>query len=193
MKYFLTMAIAVFLMAGQASAQHVNIGIKGGLNLYNINNDNNSTNDPIVGYNLGLLGHIHLVQQLALQPEIVFSTQGAKNTLANVDTRFNLAYVNIPILLQYMFDNGFRIQAGPQFGILTSAKSKINKNSSDIKSDMEKVAVGLSAGMSYVNPSTGFGVDARYNYGLSNINKSDVVKSTNRGIQLGLFYLFGHH
>jgi hypothetical protein len=41
-------------------------------------------------------------------------------------------------------------------------------------------------------PSTGFGLDARYNHGLSNINKIDAVKSFNRGVQLGVFYIFGH-
>jgi hypothetical protein len=43
-----------------------------------------------------------------------------------------------------------------------------------------------------VVPSTGFGIDLRYNHGINDINKSNDVKSTNRGIQLGLFYLFGH-
>jgi hypothetical protein len=44
----------------------------------------------------------------------------------------------------------------------------------------------------YVHTASGFGVDARYNLGLSNINESDAVKSTNRGVQVGVFYLFKH-
>jgi hypothetical protein len=53
--------------------------------------------------------------------------------------------------------------------------------------------VGASIGASYVVPSTGFGIDARYNIGLTNINKNSDVNSTNRGLQLGIFYIFGHN
>jgi hypothetical protein len=83
-----------------------------------------------------------------------------------------------------MFDNGFRLQAGPQWGFLVSA---------DNKDDINPIDFGVGFGVSYIIPSTGFGIDARYNLGLSNINKDDVVKSTNRGLQLGLFYIFGHN
>jgi hypothetical protein len=43
----------------------------------------------------------------------------------------------------------------------------------------------------YVSPS-GFGVDARYHLGLSNIREDDNNKAMNRGFQLGVFYLFKH-
>jgi hypothetical protein len=92
-----------------------------------------------------------------------------------------------------MFDNGFRLQAGPQLGFLTSAKSKNNNNITDNKNDLNPIDFGVSIGASYVFPPTGFGIDARYNLGLSNINKNGTVNSTNRGIQLGIFYIFGYN
>jgi hypothetical protein len=186
MKYLIGL-ISAILITGIASAQHgnapeghVSLGIKGGLNLYNINNDNNSTYDQITGYHFGLLGHIHLKNPWAIQPELVYSTQGAKSGDAN----YELGYINVPVLIQYMFDNGFRLQAGPQVGFLVSA---------DNKDELNPIEFGVSFGASYVVPSTGFGIDARYNLGLSNINKDSDVKSTNRGIQLGIFYIFGHN
>jgi hypothetical protein len=186
MKYLIGLITAI-LITGIASAQHgnapeghVSLGIKGGLNLYNINNDNNSTYDQITGYHFGLLGHIHLKNPWAIQPELVYSTQGAKSGDAN----YELGYINVPVLIQYMFDNGFRLQAGPQVGFLVSA---------DNKDELNPIEFGVSFGVSYVVPSTGFGIDARYNLGLSNINKDSDVKSTNRGIQLGIFYIFGHN
>jgi hypothetical protein len=186
MKYLIGLITAI-LITGIASAQHgnapeghVSLGIKGGLNLYNINNDNNSTYDQITGYHFGLLGHIHLKNPWAIQPELVYSTQGAKSGDAN----YELGYINVPVLIQYMFDNGFRLQAGPQVGFLVSA---------DNKDELNPIEFGVSFGASYVVPSTGFGIDARYNLGLSNINKDSDVKSTNRGIQLGIFYIFGHN
>ena len=105
---------------------------------------------------------------------------------------YNLDYINVPLLLQYMFDNGFRLQAGPQLGFLIRAKTKVNDTSVDIKDELKPIDVGLSVGASYVFPPTGFGLDARYNFGLSSINKESNVTSTNRGFQLGVFYIFGH-
>ncbi len=192
MKFFATTAMAAILFTTAASTQSVNIGIKGGLNVYNINNDNGSKYDDKVGFHVGLLGHVHLTKQLALQPELVYSTQGARSTTSGIETKFNLGYINVPILLQYMFDNGFRLQAGPQIGFLTSAKAKSGNANLDFKSSLKPVDVGIGAGIGYVHAASGFGVDARYNIGLSNINDNDIVTSYNRGLQLGVFYLFNH-
>lgn len=115
--------MAVFLMIGTASAQHMNVGIKGGLNLFDIESDDNSSNDMKAGIHLGLLGHFHLAETLAFQPEIVFSGQGAKTSSGVLDSKLKLDQINVPLLLQYMFDNGFRLQAGPQIGFLIGAKS----------------------------------------------------------------------
>jgi len=181
-------AIISFLIISSAvQGQHVNIGVKGGLNVYTIGGDNSSGYAPIPSYHFGLLGHIHMDRPIALQPEIVYSAQGAKDKNGG-DLRLQLNYVNIPLLFQYMYDNGFRMQAGPQFGILASAKS----GSTDVKSDYKSYDVGFSVGVSYVKPSTGFGYDLRYNHGFTNINENDASKSFNRGIQVGFFYLFQH-
>jgi hypothetical protein len=42
MKFYLSVAVTAILMTGAAHAQQVNFGIKAGLNLYNVNNDNNA-------------------------------------------------------------------------------------------------------------------------------------------------------
>ena len=180
---FLIGLITAILITSVASAQHgntppghVNIGLKGGLNLYNIHNDDNTKYDSRLGYHFGLLGHIHFNNHFAIQPEIVYSDQGTKPR--------NLDYINVPVLFQYMFDFGFRLQAGPQVGFLIMA---------DNKADLKPIDFGLSAGVSYVFPPTGFGVDARYNLGLSNINKNSAVNSTNRGFQFGIFYIFKYN
>jgi opacity protein-like surface antigen len=192
MKSFLFTVVALLLITNAAHSQHVNIGIKGGLNAYTIMGDNSNDFDPKLSYHAGLLGHIHMSNNFALQPEAVFSVQGSKSKIAGVDMLINMNYVNIPLLIQYMFDNGFRLQAGPQLGILASAKSKTGNATADVKDNYKSTDFGLSVGMSYVKPSTGFGIDFRYNHGFTNINNSDAINSYNRGFQLGLFYLFQH-
>lgn len=192
MKFKLTAAITAILFTTTVLAQHANIGIKGGVNVYNINNDNNVKYDAKVGFNVGLLAHIHLAKQVAFQPELVYSVQGAKYTTAGIDTKLNLGYLNMPLLIQYMFDNGFRLEAGPQIGFLLAAKSKTGNVEIDIKNNLKKVDFSIGAGLGYVHPATGFGVDARYNIGVSNINDNINPKSYNRGLQIGVFYLFNH-
>jgi hypothetical protein len=195
MKILFVLMTAI-LMTFAAGAQninspkgHLNIGIKGGLNVFNIHNDDNTSYDPRLGLNLGVIGHIHLAQQWAIQPEIQFSSQGAKST--DGDQEIKLNYLNVPVLFQYMWDNGFRLQAGPQLGFLLSAKSEVDNNSTDIKDDIKPIDLGLGFGAGYIHPATGFGIDARYILGLSDISEG-TGKSTNRGFQVGLFYIFGH-
>ncbi len=195
---FLIGMLAAILISGPASAQHgnapaghVNIGIKGGVNVYNVHNDNNIKYDSKIGFNIGLLGHIHLNKNVAIQPEIVYSAQGAKYTVNNEETIYKLDYVNIPVLFQYMWDNGLRIQAGPQVGFLLSGKSKTNSTTVDHKADLKPIDFAVSFGAGYIHPATGLGIDVRYNLGLSDINKNSTVVSTNRGLQVGLFYIFG--
>jgi hypothetical protein len=193
MKFHVYLLLALFLQAGSVSAQHANFGIKGGLNVYTINNENDANFDSKAGFNLGLLSHIHLAKQWAIQPELVYSLQGATINAGNVESKINLGYINIPVLFQYMFDNGFRLQAGPQLGFLVNAKSKTGSLSTDIKDNLKTADFGLAVGAGYVHTPSGFGVDARYNFGLSNINDNSSDKLFNRGFQLGVFYLFKHH
>lgn len=177
----------MLLTIGSVNAQHMNIGVKGGLNSFTVKSDN-SNYDFRPAFHIGLLGHFHLENQIGLQPELVFSMQGAKRG----SNELRLDYINIPILLQYMFDNGFRLQAGPQLGFLINAESKNGPLTLDIKDETKAIDLGLAIGASYVNPASGFGFDFRYNMGLSNISENSNVKSFNRGLQLGVFYLFGH-
>lgn len=166
--------------------------MKGGLNLYNIENDNNAKYDTKTGFHLGMLLHIHVAPHFAVQPELLYSAQGAKYNTGIGDINLKLEYANIPFMFLYMFDNGFRIEAGPQVGFLTNAKSELNGVSLDVKDDIKKIDLAIGVGIGYINPPTGFGFDVRYNYGISNINENGSVNSYNRGFQLGLLYQFEH-
>lgn len=189
MKLYLIAILAAFMITTTVTAQHSNIGIKGGLNLYNIANDNGNSGEAIVGYHIGLMSHFHLSEDFAFQPEIVFSTQGSEfNTPKAI---LDLNYVNVPFIFQYMFDNGFRLQAGPQIGFLLSAKTEVLNVDFDNEDDFESIDFGAVFGVGYVNPNSNWGIDARYNLGLSDINVNNPV-SYNRGYQIGVFYLFSH-
>lgn len=126
-----------------------------------------------------------------MQPELVYSVQGTQYNIAGQDVKLNLNYVNVSLIFQYMFDNGLGLQSGPQLGFLASAKASVNYNDTDVKDDFESIDLGIALGANYINPASNFGVDIRYNLGLSNINDG-VANYYNRGLHAGVFYLLKH-
>lgn len=192
MKFYLGLAAAFLLIVGTASAQHPNFGVKGGLNLYNVVNDNDAKYDTKAGFHVGMLLHFHVAPHFAIQPELLYSAQGAKYNSSIGDINLKLEYANVPLMFQYMFDNGFRFEAGPQIGFLTNANAELNGISADVKDDIKPIDFAIGVGLGYINPSSGWGVDARYNHGVTNINETGSVNSYNRGFQFGLLYQFQH-
>lgn len=192
MKRLITLTALAATLSTSVNAQHVTPGIKGGLNFYTINTDNDQTYDGRTSFHLGMLGHIHLNKKWAVQPEIMYSAQGGKYTILGSEITLRLNYINVPVLLQYMFDNGFRLEAGPQFGFLAGAKTVVNDNITSIKNDINTFDFALGVGVGYLHTASGLGIDARYNFGITDINETSSVKSTNNGFQLGLFYQFHH-
>ncbi|HXS57785.1 MAG TPA: porin family protein [Hanamia sp.] len=188
MKKTIILAATVFLLAGAASAQKAHFGIKGGMNASSLNSDpNNSDLQTKIGFNAGLLAHIHGANaQWAFQPEVYYSAEGAK--LKSNDSKINLGFVNVPVLVQYMFDNGFRIEAGPQIGFLLNAK-QTKMATSDIKDQFKKTNFSIPVGLGYLT-RTGLGFDARYNFGLSDISESSASKVHSNVFQFGIFYQF---
>lgn len=178
------------LLAGFAHAQqhsNVHFGIKGGLNISNLASSPDADYESKAGFHAGGLAHIHLSKSWALQPEIMYSAQGAQTE----DAKIRLNYVNVPFQLQYMFDKGFRIQTGPQLGILAGATIKQGDSKTDVKEAFNGADFGWTIGASYVGDG-GLGIDGRYNHGITRINENDGVNLFNRGFQVGLFYVFKH-
>src|SRR4051812_12473322 len=170
-------------------AQDASFGLKAGLNVANLTNSQGGERGSKLGFNAGALAHIHLSPTIALQPEIMYSGQGAKYTVSDGEHELALNYINIPVQLQYMFANGFRLQTGPQVGFLTSVKDKREGAETGFftSDDFKSVDVSWSVGLGYVGAS-GLGIDGRYNFGISNINDAGTAIMHNNVFQVGLFY-----
>ena len=166
----------------QAPAQ---FGLKGGLNIATLRQDNVSY-DSRIGLHIGGLAHIHLTPQWALQPEVQYSQEGAEVN----DVKLKLDYINIPLMIQYMFDNGFRIEAGPQLGLMINSKAEDDDGEEDDLDDVFKSTnVALGFGVNYLSYS-GIGFGGRYNLGLSDISESNNSKIKSGNFQISLFYMF---
>lgn len=187
----LSLMAALFMAATTMYAQRTTtqFGIKAGVNLANLEIENAADGDHRTGFHVGGLAHIHVAPRLAVQPELVFSTQGREQMVGNVNYRTNLSYINMPVLLQYMAGSGFRLQTGPQLGILVDAETKAGSVENNAKDAYKTPDVSWAFGAGYLT-NKGIGFDARYNLGLSNINDAGAAKIKNRVWQLGVFYQF---
>ncbi|HET7896815.1 MAG TPA: porin family protein, partial [Flavisolibacter sp.] len=112
-----------FVVAAQTDPK---FGIKGGLNLSTLNYANGTNTDWRSGFHLGFLSHVHITPAFSLQPEIYYSSQGTKQPYTDGNTlNLDLRYINLPVLAQYNFHNGLRLQGGPQVGFLVGVSDEV--------------------------------------------------------------------
>ncbi|GAA3737582.1 MULTISPECIES: porin family protein [Flavobacterium] len=163
MKKIILSAIAIMAFTF-ANAQSTRFGVKGGLNITTFAGGNYWDASSLVGFQVGGFAEIKVIERLAIQPEVLFSTQGAKLKFAGdkYDTKLN--YINVPVLAKFYITKQFTAEAGPQIGFLVSAKS----DGEDVKDGFKSVDTGFNFGLGY-NFTDNFSVGARYTVGLSNI------------------------
>ncbi len=190
MKKISFLIVAFFIGTALLAQRPAKFGLKGGVNISTLNIEDFDDDDARIGIHIGGLAHLHLgaSEQWALQPELVYSQEGGKLNTNSGSTTVKLDYFNIPVMVQYMFNNGFRLEAGPQLGLMVSSKYESDDDEDDADDDFKSTNVSLGFGASYLSDS-GFGIGGRYNLGLSKIGEgAGDVKG--RTLQLGLFYMF---
>ena len=195
-KFFLT-AAAVFAFSF-ANAQDVKFGAKAGLNISSITGDDTEDLSSKIGFQVGGFAEIKISDKFAIQPELLYSAQGAKAEYTyedyDVDTEtffdvtekstIKLAYLNIPVMAKYYVTEGFSLEAGPQIGFLMSAK----EDSEDRKEFLNSTDFGFNVGAGY-NLNEQMSLGLRYNIGLSDIEKDldlGASGSKNSSLQLSL-------
>ena len=184
----LILSAAAVLVFGFTNAQDMKFGVKGGLNFANVSGEGNFKNK--IGFNVGAFAEIGVSDSFAVQPELLFSTQGAN--ASEGDGSFNLNYINIPVMAKFKVAEGFSLQAGPQFGLLMTATAKGGGESLDIKEGFKTLDLGLNFGAGY-DINENIMVDLRYNLGLGGLVKdlpSGATDSNNRVIALSIGYKF---
>ena len=184
----LCVACLAFFSLISARGQNTSFGIKAGYNSSSVQVTNSDDWDSKSGLHVGALAHIHVTSHFAVQPELMYSCQGGEIS----NTKLKLGYINLPVLLQYMINDGFRLQTGPQIGFLVSAKQKTGDVEVDVDDKLNAVDISWAVGGGYLF-SSGLGIDLRYNIGLNNISDETNITAKNRVFQAGLFYQFHHN
>lgn len=164
-------------------------GVKGGINLSNLYVDAADDENMKVGLNLGLYAKIPLMRWLSIQPELLYSSKGSKLTYNNVllgkgEYRFNLNYVEVPLLLVINVAKNLNIKGGGYLSYLASANIKDmddNGTVADIKNlnvkDFNRFDYGLVGGVGV--DVLNFTIGARYSYGLNEVGKSGIANLVN--------------
>lgn len=183
-KIVLVAVIAIISMAG-VNAQ-TSFGAKAGLNVANLIGDV-TDNKSLIGFNVGVFAEITLADSFYLQPELLYSTQGATFDFPIIgSTDLKLNYINLPIMFKYDVANRFYLEAGPQVGFLVSAEL----DDLDVKDSYESTDFGANFGLSYGFTEKLF-AQARYNIGMTDIVKDNGNdKISNAVLSFSLGYKF---
>ncbi|MBL0739737.1 porin family protein [Chryseolinea lacunae] len=193
MKKTTTVIALMFFATVGAFAQGVSGGLKAGLNLSNATfSSDGFTASPsmLPGFHAGAYLTAMFSEHLGVQPELLYSGQGYKSG----DEKYKLNYINIPVLVRYNVNDIVSFHAGPQIGILASAKVKDSSGSVDIKDTAKSSDVSIAAGVGIDLPIK-LNFSFRFVKGLSNIAKDsgDDFSVKNYALQFSVGYkLFGN-
>ena len=179
-KIALLIALTIFGLT-QANAQ--NFGFKGGYNYSSFSGEvaKDNTLKGLSGFYVGALLELPLGDVLSLQPEVIYSRQGAawekdynipilgKGSLKN---DIKLDYLNIPVMAKVNLGPLF-LQGGVQFGFLVGKpETSSTVNGRRVTEELDKDAYasfdfGVGTGLG-VNLSEHFFIEARYTHSLTN-------------------------
>ena len=174
-KIALLIALTIFGLT-QANAQ--NFGFKGGYNYSSFNGDvaKDNTLKGLSGFYVGALLELPLGDVLSIQPEVIYSRQGAvweqKDILGEFKKDLKLDYLNIPVMAKVNLGPLF-LQGGVQFGFLVGKPEvSYTRGAQRVTEKVDKDAYasfdfGVGAGLGG-NLSQHFFVEARYTHSLTN-------------------------
>jgi Outer membrane protein beta-barrel domain len=186
--------VAMVAVASAAGAQGLGFGVKGGVILADLHEDDNGQTTPF-DFRTGLVagGFVTwpLGSRLEIQPEVLFTQKGAKVEQGGGTLTQKLDYVDVPVLASYRIFGApgrhLAVFAGPAFGVRVRAKSSASFSGGstvedDVSDQVARTDLAIVGGAAYHRGR--LVVDGRYSWGFSDIDqdKSDDVKIRNRGI-----------
>lgn len=179
----LVCAVAISMVSfSDAQAQNARAGIKGGLNLSNLYVNQADDDKARIGWHAGFYGQLFATEGFAIQPEVNFSTKGTGVTRidansARYESKFNLSYIDIPVLAVFKLGRFAEIHAGAYWAYLLGAEIKNNDRNPDnefttvARDNFDDWDYGLVGGIGF-NLGEGAQLGVRYNYGLNEIAES---------------------
>jgi len=181
----------------------LSFGIKGGTNIAEYSFKDNGTNinqESINGFTLGAVLEIGLGGNIFLQPEAVFIQKGSKVQVLTEENKFNVNYLDIPLLLKMKIVNSnvfnVNLLAGPSFGMALNGEETMSGQTIDInfggENGLKRFDLGINAGGGVAVNLGSIGVfgDVRYLFGVSNISDDANREIKNKGLNLSVGLMF---
>ena len=174
----LVLIVFTVLLSSSIFAQGVDFGVKAGANFLIL--IDTAGLDNKTGFVIGVFGGIKFNDKVAVQADLLYSQQGAKFSPGDID----LDYINVPVVLRYFVFKGLNIQAGPQFGFVVNDE-EYNKFQPRVPESFDLTGV---AGVGYDLPM-GLRLAARYNFGLTEVDKVNGAKNSVFNLSVGYSFL----
>jgi len=185
MKKIFLAAVLFIATSATIQAQLLQLGVKGGVNFASQTGDafpeQNFDKEGITSFHAGLVAEIKLLEKFSVQPELLYSTQGATYKNAIQEYKNELGYISIPVMAKFYLTDSFSLEVGPQASFLVS-----EKNDFDVE-DAETFEFGLNAGLGF-KITKNFFVQGRYGLGLTEASKNADIK--NSTVQLSAGFMF---
>ena len=185
----LILVFAVFCASLTAAQAQLSFGPKVGVNVSNYTGGDIESN-ALVGFHLGGMLNLAVGKTLSIQPEVLFSTQGAKVQNNGEKKEFKTTYVTVPVMVKFRANNGLYFELGPQAGFKTSE----NIPDQTIDNFAKNLDLAGAVGLGF-QAAGGFGLGARYVAGFSKVGDFDKTNIDpdfkNSVIQVSVFYLIG--
>jgi opacity protein-like surface antigen len=180
MKKTILVIAFMFVLSYTAQAQLLQIGVKAGLNYANFSGTDIQT-DAITSYHAGLIAEIKLLDRFAIQPELLYTTQGATYNTAFGDFKNELGYIAIPVLAKIYLSKSFSLELGPQASFLLSERNDFDVN------DANTFEFAVDAGLSFKVTKNIF-LQGRYVLGLTEVSPNADAKNSVLQFSAGLMF-----
>ena len=170
MKRILIIALPLLILSS-AAAQTFDFGATAGVNFSNVtgkdltSGENYKDIDSRTGFHFGLVSEIPLGGNFFLAPELLYSSQGAKDE----EKELKLDYLQLPVLGKYYFTEGLNAEIGLQLGRLLNSSGEVN-DGKILADNFEKMDISFAFGLGY-KMTNGFFFRGRYLPG-TNVAKS---------------------
>lgn len=213
----LLLVASVVLMGVAVKAQETRFGVKAGYSFTTLKVDGDQddleerSTDPSHTFYVGGLVEHKFSDTFGIQGELLYSPLGGKEDY-NVSegqvyfrekTKITFGTLLIPVSAKYFITENLSVALGASFGVILSAKQKTvvdagigipgleleGDDDVDIKDEVNTLNIAPFLGAEFMLEN-GLFFDARYNYGVSDLSKSE-GKITNSFLQVGVGFKFG--
>lgn len=145
--------------------------------------------DPRIGLAAGVEAEYQATDIFSVSAGLIYSMQGNKAKEDGVTLTTKLDYINIPILANVYVTKGLAVKLGVQPAFNVSDKQKLSGGKASVEAEdvgAESFDFSIPVGLSY--EFNNVVIDARYNFGVTNI--ADGGDSKNSVFQFTLGYKF---